>query len=51
MSKVLIVEDEAHIRGELVDWLTFEGYETLQAANGRVGLALARQSAPGPDCL
>lgn len=46
MSKVLIVEDEAHIRGELVDWLTFEGYETLQAANGRVGLALARQARP-----
>ena len=41
MFKVLVIEDEKQIREELVDWLTFEGYDPFEAADGQVGLDLA----------
>ena len=34
MPKILLIEDEAMLRGEVADWLTFEGYEVLTAADG-----------------
>ena len=46
MSRILIVEDEPHILDELVDWLTFEGYEVSRAENGQVALALIAQALP-----
>ena len=27
MTKILVIEDETMLREEVVDWLTFEGYE------------------------
>lgn len=38
MARILIIEDEAPIRDEVVDWLTFEEYEVDSAPNGRLGL-------------
>ena len=39
--RVLVVEDDAAIRQGMVDALGFEGYETLEAADGRTGLEMA----------
>ena len=44
--KVLVIEDEAEIREEVVDWLTFEGFEVYAAANGRAGTDLATSVIP-----
>jgi len=38
-KRVLVVEDDAAIRRGLLDALRFQGYETLEAADGRAGLA------------
>ena len=46
MSRVLLIEDEAAIREEVLDWLRFEGYEAVGAANGRLGLQMARETLP-----
>ena len=43
---VLVVEDDAEIRGLLLDLLSQEGYRVLQAADGVRGVELARQHAP-----
>jgi two-component system sensor histidine kinase/response regulator len=45
-AKILLIEDEAHIRDEVLDWLRFEGYEAIGATNGRLGLEAARQELP-----
>lgn len=39
-TRILVVEDDAHIRRGLVDALESEGYATCQAADGRQALAL-----------
>ena len=44
--KVLIVEDEPDMRAVLRDNLELEGYEVLEAADGRKGLELAVSSRP-----
>lgn len=59
--RVLIVEDDSSIRQGIVDALDFEGYETLEAADGRAGLDKALTATcdlilldlvlPGPDGL
>ena len=48
MSKdtILVVEDEEDIRQLLVFHLEREGYATLEAADGKTGLALARSREP-----
>jgi two-component system, sensor histidine kinase and response regulator len=46
VTKILLIEDEAAIREELLDWLQFEAYEVIEAANGRLGLAAAIQHQP-----
>ncbi|MGE5440402.1 MAG: response regulator, partial [Bacteroidota bacterium] len=38
MTRILIVEDEAHMRMGLADNLEFEGYEVDQAEEGMEGL-------------
>ena len=43
---MLIVEDDADSRIMLATILTMQGYETVTAANGAEGLALARQQRP-----
>ncbi len=45
-QRILIVEDDAPIRRGIVDALTFEGFETLEAGNGDDGLRIALQA----DC-
>ncbi|NQT51708.1 response regulator transcription factor [bacterium] len=59
--RVLIVEDDSSIRQGIVDALDFEGYETLEAADGNAGLDKALTATcdlilldlvlPGPDGL
>jgi len=44
--KILIIEDEAAIREEILDMLIFEGHEVFEAVNGRDGIALAMQQIP-----
>lgn len=43
---ILVVEDEAEIRKDLVMTLKFSNYEALGAENGRVGLELAKKHHP-----
>ena len=46
MARILVIEDEAPLREEILEWLGFEGYEALGASNGQEGIALARQWLP-----
>ncbi len=46
MTKVLVIEDEAHLRENVVSILTFEGFDTLSAADGAIGIELARKHIP-----
>ncbi|MEH1830536.1 MAG: EAL domain-containing response regulator [Nostoc sp.] len=41
MPKVLIIEDEEAVRENILDLLEAEDFETLAAANGRIGVHLA----------
>jgi DNA-binding response OmpR family regulator len=38
MPKILIIENEAVLREEIFDWMRFEGYEVVSAADGLAGL-------------
>jgi DNA-binding response OmpR family regulator len=49
--KVLIAEDDAHIRNGLAEILQGEGYETLTARDGQDALTLFRQHEPDFVCL
>jgi DNA-binding response OmpR family regulator len=44
--KVLIVEDEAPLRGAMSDILGFEGFTVFQAKNGQEGLDIALREHP-----
>lgn len=46
MAKVLVIEDEAPIRENLMRFLRLEGHEVLTAENGRIGLDMARAHRP-----
>jgi two-component system alkaline phosphatase synthesis response regulator PhoP len=46
MAKILIVDDEPAIVRGLVDNLTFEGYQTVTAADGAQALEVAKREAP-----
>lgn len=46
MKKVLIIEDEQTLRGALVDKFTSEGFEVLEAKDGKIGLDLALKNSP-----
>jgi signal transduction histidine kinase len=46
MTKVLVIEDEDFLIEEILTTLQFEGFETLEARNGRQGVALAQQHVP-----
>jgi DNA-binding response OmpR family regulator len=46
MAQILLVEDDAGIRGALSLALEDEGYEVLQAATGRLGLSMAATKSP-----
>jgi two-component system sensor histidine kinase/response regulator len=46
MTKILVIDDEAILREELVEWLTLEGYEALGAEDGLVGIETALHTLP-----
>lgn len=46
MKTVLIIEDEPHMRQNIATLLKLEGYQVLEAPNGRLGVEAARASAP-----
>lgn len=48
MSKILVVDDSLFARLNICEILKSAGYETLEAENGRVGLA--KVLAEKPDC-
>ena len=46
MNKILVIEDEDLIRESIIDALEEEGYQCLQAENGRVGIETAKENLP-----
>lgn len=46
MKTILVIEDEPEMCRNMVTILGLEGYQTLQAANGRQGVQLARRRLP-----
>ena len=46
MTRILVVEDEATLRLNVLQVLKFEGYEASGAENGKIGLKLAREQLP-----
>src|SRR5258708_24651048 len=46
MTKILLIEDEARLREEVAEWLTFEGYEVISAEDGVVGVEYATRDLP-----
>jgi DNA-binding response OmpR family regulator len=46
VTRILIVDDDPAIRGLLVELLTDEGYQTLQASDGLEAIERARASSP-----
>jgi len=46
MSTVLVIEDTQEVRRNIVEILTFEGYEVIDAEDGEVGVQLARERRP-----
>jgi CheY-like chemotaxis protein len=46
MNKILVIEDEPETRNLFVEALTEEGYKTMGAENGRVGLDKAQTYLP-----
>ena len=46
MHRILIIEDEPAIRKQIAQVLRFEGFETLEAENGKMGAAVAISALP-----
>ncbi|MCC5598656.1 EAL domain-containing response regulator [Nostoc favosum] len=46
MPKILIIEDEEAVRENILDLLEAEDFETIAAANGRIGVHLAISEVP-----
>lgn len=46
MKKILVIEDEAETRENLVLMLEMEGFKALSAANGKLGVAVAKRELP-----
>src|SRR5215467_10100756 len=46
MKKILVIEDEAETRDNLVLMLEMEGFKPLSAPNGRLGVAVAKRELP-----
>lgn len=46
MTKVLVIDDEEHIRLKILEILEYEGFETISAENGRIGVQLAKTYLP-----
>lgn len=46
MTKILVIEDERATRTNIVNFLEAEGFDTLVAENGRLGIQLAQSHLP-----
>lgn len=46
MKKILVIEDEDFVRENILDLLDAEGFETVGAENGQVGINLAKDIIP-----
>ena len=46
MARILVIEDEAPIRGNLLRFVRLEGHEAVEAADGLSGLESARSQRP-----
>ncbi|HLO83508.1 MAG TPA: EAL domain-containing response regulator [Nostocaceae cyanobacterium] len=46
MPKILVIEDEESVRENLLDLLEAEDFDTIAAANGKIGLHLAMSESP-----
>ncbi|MBC8154938.1 MAG: response regulator [Bacteroidetes bacterium] len=46
MKTILVIEDNAEMRGNIAEILELAPYQVVQAANGKQGVTLARQVAP-----
>lgn len=46
MEKILVIDDDPRMRKQVVSLLTTEGYATVEARNGREGVALAGSEKP-----
>lgn len=46
MKKILLVEDNEHIRENVVELIELEGYKVIAAADGKQGLQLATTEKP-----
>ena len=46
MYKILLVDDDREFRTNVAELLTLEGFDVVQAANGLIGLELARDTLP-----
>jgi diguanylate cyclase len=46
MTKILVVEDMDSLREEIIETLTYEGFEVIGAENGAVGVEMALQHLP-----
>jgi DNA-binding response OmpR family regulator len=44
--KILIIDDDNHLRESLAEVLDMEGYTCLQAANAKAGIASAKKNVP-----
>jgi len=43
MKSILVIEDELEILPNMITILSMEGFQTLSASNGQVGVELARR--------
>ena len=46
MPKILVIEDEQKICLRIQELLTYEGFETISAADGRIGIQLTKEFLP-----
>ena len=46
MKKILVVEDEQSLRKDIMEMLSYEGFEVVGAENGRIGIAEAQKHLP-----
>ena len=46
MKKILIIDDDEHLREDLLDILSFEGYNAIGAENGHEGFLCAQAVLP-----
>ncbi|PAW66480.1 MAG: DNA-binding response regulator [Opitutia bacterium Tous-C1TDCM] len=46
MKRILVIDDDARLRAHYTELLRLEGYEIIEARNGREGVARAKADAP-----